>query len=71
MTTREEILTAAMQLPEDDRLAIAGQLLATVPDELVCDWDDEEFLDELERRAGDLEGNVPADQLWQQIATQG
>lgn len=68
MTTREEILTAALRLPEDDRLAIAGELLATVSDDLTADWDDEEFLAELERRVADLESAVPADKLWDHSA---
>jgi len=68
VTTREEILTAALRLPEDDRLAIAGELLATVSDDLTADWDDEEFLAELERRVADLESAVPADKLWDHSA---
>jgi hypothetical protein len=63
MTSREEILSAALQLPEADRLAIAGRLLATVADELMEDTDDE-FLAELDRRIGDLEGSVSAADLW-------
>lgn len=64
MTTRDEILTAALLLPERERLEIAGQLLETVTDESDGGLADEEFLDELDRRAGDLEGAVAAEELW-------
>lgn len=65
MTTRNEILAAAMLLPEDERLAIAGQLQETVPADCQ-DWStNEEFLDELDRRVNDLQGSVPAEDLWQ------
>ena len=65
VTTREEILTAALQLPERDRLDLAGQLLETV----ACEdgsLADEGFFQELDRRAGDLKGCVPAEELWLQ-----
>jgi hypothetical protein len=64
VTTRDEILTAALLLPERDRLEIAGQLLETVAGGPTGNLADEEFLDELDRRAGDLEGAVPAEELW-------
>jgi hypothetical protein len=65
MTTRDEILTAALQLSELDRLEIAGRLLETVPDGTASWWTDDEFIEELDRRAGDLEDAVPATELWQ------
>jgi hypothetical protein len=65
MTTSDEILTAALQLPERDRLEIAGRLLETIPDESPAWWDDDKFVEELDRRAGDLEGSVPGTELWQ------
>lgn len=66
MTTREEILAAAMQLSESDRLEIADRLLETVPEGSTGWWaEDEAFLDELDRRAGDLHGAVPVNELWQ------
>jgi hypothetical protein len=65
MTTRNEILAAAMLLSEQERLEIAGELLETIPDDSSVWASDEEFLDELDRRRGDLEGSVPADEVWQ------
>jgi hypothetical protein len=61
---RDEILNAALQLPEDDRMVIVGRLLETLPDE-PPGWsmDDPEFQAELERRSGDWEGAVPWEQL--------
>lgn len=66
MITRDEDLSAALQLPERDRLEIAGRLLETVPDDLETWWaEDEEFLDELDRRAGDPSRAIPAEEIWQ------
>ena len=62
--TREEILEAAMRLSDEDRFLIASELLETLPDDLPgLSWEDPEFLAELERRSGDLEGSVPWEQL--------
>ncbi len=65
--TREEILSAAMQLPEADRLSIAAQLLDTIPDDAPgLSMDDEGLLEELERRFNDKAGAVPFCELWKQ-----
>jgi hypothetical protein len=64
---RDEILDAALKLSESDRLVIATRLLDTLPDDLPgLSEDDPEFLDELERRAKDTEGSIPAADLWKQ-----
>ena len=64
MTTRDDILTAALQLPEPDRLILANQLMDTLPEDLPGLSDDSpEFLEELERRSGDQEGTVSWDDL--------
>ena len=62
--TRDEILTAALQLSESDRLAIVNRLLETLPAD-VSDLgvDDSEFAEELQRRSGDWDGAVPWDEL--------
>jgi len=62
----EEILDAALQLSETDRLAIASRLLDTLPEDLADSSDDEAALiTELERRAEDRNGSIPLSELWQ------
>lgn len=62
--SRDEVLDAALQLPEGDRMLIVGRLLETLPDE-PPGWsiDEPEFQAELERRSGDWEGAVSWEQL--------
>ena len=63
--SRDEILDAALRLPEADRLLIATRLLQTVPDERADPVDDDEvFLAELERRASDAGPTIPLGELW-------
>ena len=46
----QEILDAAIKLPDADRLAIASRLMETLREEIMAlDADDPELLDELER----------------------
>ena len=62
-----EIIDAALQLPEADRLLIATRLLETLPDD--CPGlleDDAGFLDEIERRASDKDSTIPVSELWKQ-----
>jgi hypothetical protein len=62
---RDEILDAALKLSESDRLVIATRLLDTLPDDLPGPpEDDPAFLEELDRRAKDTEGWIPASELW-------
>lgn len=62
--TRDEILEAALRLPEVDRLAIVNRLLETLPDDPPgLSDDDSAFAEELERRSNDWEGAVPWEQL--------
>lgn len=62
--TRDEILEAALQLPESDRLDIADRLLETVPEQMLdVPLDDPAFLDELDRRARDGSVGIP----WSQV----
>lgn len=66
-TTPDDILDAALKLPESDRLRIASRLLDTLPaDHPGIFEDDDGFLDELERRAGDKEAMIPLAELWKQ-----
>ena len=60
----ESILSAAMQLPEEDRVKIAHELLASVPDQEYLD----ELAEEIEARAeavmnGTLEGSDATEAL--------
>ncbi len=63
-TIGDEILQAALQLPEGDRLAIVHRLLETLPEDLPgLPVDDPEFAAELERRSGDWDGAVAWEHL--------
>lgn len=64
-TTHDEILNAALKLPESERLSIATQLLSTLPSDMVDEFaDDEELLEELERRANDGSEPVELSDIW-------
>lgn len=66
--TRDEILTAALQLCESDRLAIVNRLLETLPADMPdISGDDAQFAEELARRSGDWDGAVPWDELRQEL----
>jgi hypothetical protein len=58
------ILQAALELPEDQRLALVARLLESVPDEPAgLSIDDPELVEELKRRSADLDGAVACDRL--------
>ncbi|MCE9548335.1 MAG: hypothetical protein K8T25_22915 [Planctomycetia bacterium] len=58
------IFEAALNLPEDERLALVSRLLETVPDEPAgLSLDDPNLVEELKRRSADTEGSVPWSQL--------
>ncbi len=60
------VLDAALELPEDDRAAIAQTLLATLaPD--VEEMDDEELLEELERRSEEARRDPSATISWEEL----
>lgn len=62
--TAAEIVSAAIQLPESDRLAIVSQLLETMGDEEhLPSIDDADFVDEMRRRRNDPAGAVAWSQL--------
>ena len=66
-STSDEIIDAALKLPESDRLLIAARLLDTLPDDHPgLSEDDAGFLNELERRAKDTQSTVPVSELWKQ-----
>ncbi|QDT57516.1 Putative addiction module component [Caulifigura coniformis] len=56
----DAILKAAMELPVDERFALAEKLFASMPDEPdLWDIDDPEFIAELRRRANDGLPTIP------------
>lgn len=66
-TTPDDILDAALKLPESDRLRIASRLLDTLPADFPgIGEEDDGFLDELGRRADDTEPTIPLAELWKQ-----
>ncbi len=65
MTQPQEILKAALGLPEDDRFQLVTQLLESFPhDSFGVSLDDPDLLEELDRRFADAEGAVPLSKLW-------
>ena len=63
-STTDEIISAAIQLSEADRLVIVSQLLATVGDEEhLPELDGEGFLEELQQRRNDPVNAIPWSQL--------
>ena len=62
--SREQVLQAALQLPDEERLQLAGDLLCSVPPGAeVWSIDDPEFLEELDRRCQDGTPSVPWSQM--------
>ncbi len=60
----DEILKAAFNLSDVDRLTIVNELLSTLPDQVVgSSADDPQFLDELDRRQYDGSASVPSAQV--------
>lgn len=60
----ETVLEAALALPEKERLALASRLLETIPvDDRGISVDDDSFLEELEQRFADREGEVDWSEL--------
>jgi putative addiction module component (TIGR02574 family) len=65
MKQSEEILEAALRLPEDDRFQLVTQLLESFPnDSSGLSVDDAELLEELDRRFADPADAVPLSKLW-------
>jgi DNA repair ATPase RecN len=61
---REELLKAALELSEQDRIRLAGELMGSVTDDLPgLSVDAPEFLSELTRRSNDGPASIPWDQV--------
>lgn len=62
--TADEIVTAAIQLPESDRLAIVSRFLETMDEEdILQSVDDADFIAEMRGRRDDPTGAVEWSQL--------
>ncbi len=67
-TDLPSILEAALQLPENDRLALVSRLMSTLPPEDdTLSLDDEHLIEELDRRFADSDGDVP----WSELKAEG
>lgn len=63
-----EILNAALQLPEDQRLILASRLLETVPNEPAgLSLDDPDLAEKLKQRSSDRQSAIPWDQVRDEI----
>jgi hypothetical protein len=72
LASRDDILKAALELSETDRLLVAERLLETLPEDVPgMSVDDPEFLEELERRFRDKSAGVPISEIWQSRTTDG
>ena len=61
---REELLKAALELSEQDRVLLACELMGSVTDALPgLSVDDPEFHSELARRSSDGSASIPWDQV--------
>jgi len=68
--TSQEIFDSVLKLPETERLLIASRILETLPDEMAIEAQNEdEYLDELERRSGDWQGAIPWPELRASLQT--
>lgn len=72
-TTHDEILEAAMLLPETERLSIATRLLGTLSNEAEeldhedLDLDDEDLIKEWDRRFNDGSETIPVSELRKRV----
>jgi putative addiction module component (TIGR02574 family) len=67
-TDPQAILDAALQLSDDERLAIVSRLLETLPPEdVTISLDDAQLAEELDRRFADGEEAVP----WSDLKAEG
>jgi hypothetical protein len=66
-STPDEIIDAALKLPESDRWQIASRILDTLSGKVPGVFEeDEAFLEELKRRAQDDGPMIPVSELWKQ-----
>jgi putative addiction module component (TIGR02574 family) len=64
----EEIFDAALELSDDEKMALVGRLMETIPVEnLSISLDDPELASELQRRIADSSGVIP----WPELRAEG
>lgn len=64
MSKTDELLAELIKLPIDERRVLIKKAIESMPPEQMGSWtDDPEFLAELDRRSGDLEGAIPWEEL--------
>jgi hypothetical protein len=62
------LFEAALGLPEEERFSLVSRLLETMPTEdLGLSLEDEDLIDELDRRFADAEGEIP----WSELRAEG
>lgn len=59
----DEILQAALELSDADRVALVARLMASLPEQMVEQFEDLEFQQEMERRFADSADSIP----WSQV----
>jgi len=65
MTLTDEIIDAALRLPETDRFQLVTRLVESFPnDGAGLSLDDPDLIDELDRRFHEAASTVPLSQLW-------
>ncbi len=65
MTQAEQILEAALNLPDEDRFQLVARLLESFPNEgFGASVDDDNLMEELDRRFADSTNAVPLSKLW-------
>ena len=64
----KDLFDAALELSDDERLALVARLMETIPAEnLSMSLDDPELASELERRFADTSGAIP----WPELRAEG
>jgi hypothetical protein len=59
ITTVDDVVSAALSLPENQRLQVVARVMESLPDDFPgLSDDDAEFEAELDRRSGDWEGSI-------------
>jgi putative addiction module component (TIGR02574 family) len=66
----QEVLEAALSLPENQRASIVGALLETLPSE-TDEWDDDELASELDRRLEESLRDPSSTVSWADLKNQG
>ena len=66
----QQVLEAALSLPEEQRASIVEALLQTLPSES-DEWDDDELASELDRRLDEALGDPSSTVSWSDLKERG